>query len=62
MSKFRKNIYKSDVQVYFELNDHLGEFRGILFQINLHLLNTVLLIGFQSSLGALESTEQGSTW
>ena len=32
-------------------------FTGLLFQIQLHLLSTVLLSGFQSSPGALESTK-----
>ena len=36
-------------------------FTGPLIQIKLHLLSTVILIGFQNSPGALKSTEQGST-
>ena len=35
-------------------------FTDPLFEIKLHLLNTVFLSGFQSSVGALKSTEQGS--
>ena len=37
-------------------------FTGPLFQMKLHLLSTVLLSVFQSSMGALKSTNQGSTW
>ena len=37
-------------------------FTGSLLQINLQFLITVLLGGFQSSLGTLKSTEYGSAW
>ena len=37
-------------------------FAGPLFQIKLHLLSTALLSGFQSSTGALKSTELGGRW
>ena len=35
----------------------LDVYRSFLFKIKLHLLNTVLLNGFQISPGALKSTE-----
>ena len=44
--------------VTFELYGHFRCLHlGPLFQIKLHLLNTILLSGFQSSWGALENTE-----
>ena len=63
VSKIRKNIYRSDVQCagYFSALRSLQMFRGPLSEMK-HLLNTVLLSGFQNSQWALESTEKGSTW
>ena len=56
VKKNRKNIYRSDIQVTFEL---YGNFRclHVLIPNKQYLLSTVLLSRFQSSRGALKSTE-----
>ena len=61
-SKIKKNVYRSDVQVTIELHGNFRFLQVFKFQIKLHLESIVLLSGFQSSPGALKSTELGSTW
>ena len=51
-----KNIYKSDVQVNLELYGDV-RFTSPVFEIKLRLPSTVLISGFQISLGALKSTD-----
>ena len=55
--KIKKNIYRFDVQATSDSLRLFQMFTGPLFQIKLHLLSTVWLSGFQSSLEALKSTE-----
>ena len=48
------NIYRCKVQVTFQFYGLFICLQVLNFQIKLHLLSTVLLSGFQSSLGALQ--------
>ena len=57
VSKIRKNIYRARRTSYIWALGSFQMFTSPLCQIKLHLLSAVSLSGFQSSLGALKSTE-----